>query len=232
MTRGLSQFSRRAESGVTSPRIGRENGTVRPREGDRSLFSARVFPAQHAFTPKNGPVPSRPMNSHPVRRIALLLLLGGCLIAAGCERNPIPIPRPEVPLHRIDAPGLTRLLERRRGKVVLVDFWATWCGPCMELLPHTIEMQNRFRDRGLEVLTVSMDDTDNEAAVRRALGSRGATAENCLSRYGVGSEGFTAFRIEDGALPHLRLTTAGASCSANFPARSCPPTCNGPWKNC
>jgi thiol-disulfide isomerase/thioredoxin len=48
-------------------------------------------------------------------------------------------------------------LDKMRGKVVLLDFWATWCGPCREEVPNVVAAFQRFHDQGLEVVGVSLD---------------------------------------------------------------------------
>ncbi len=50
-------------------------------------------------------------------------------------------------------------LSAYRGKIVLLDFWATWCDPCREEIPHFVEFQNKYGHEGLQIIGVSMDDT-------------------------------------------------------------------------
>ena len=57
-----------------------------------------------------------------------------------------------------DMSGQQLRLSDYRGKVVLLDFWATWCGPCREEVPHFVELQNKLGDRGFQIIGISMDD--------------------------------------------------------------------------
>jgi peroxiredoxin len=57
-----------------------------------------------------------------------------------------------------DLNNQTLELANYRGKVVLLDFWATWCTPCRGEIPHFVEFQNNYREQGLQVIGISMDD--------------------------------------------------------------------------
>ena len=57
-----------------------------------------------------------------------------------------------------DINGHKLSLSDYRGKVVLLDFWATWCTPCREEIPHFVEMQEKYGPQGFQVVGISMDD--------------------------------------------------------------------------
>jgi peroxiredoxin len=58
-----------------------------------------------------------------------------------------------------DMQGQTVSLSAFKGKVILLDFWATWCGPCKAEIPGFVELQQQYGEQGLQVLGVSVDDT-------------------------------------------------------------------------
>lgn len=55
-------------------------------------------------------------------------------------------------------------LERYDGQVILLDFWASWCAPCRQSFPWMQDMQRRYRDDGLVVIAVNLDNDEAEAA--------------------------------------------------------------------
>jgi len=69
--------------------------------------------------------------------------------------------------------GRTLTLESLTGKVVLIDFWATWCGPCREALPHIRQIANKFDGQPLVVLSISLDS--DEAKWKEFVGKNGMT---------------------------------------------------------
>lgn len=61
-----------------------------------------------------------------------------------------------------DVNGKSVSLASYKGKVILLDFWATWCAPCQVEIPWFVEFQQKYKDRGFVVLGVSVDDTPEQ----------------------------------------------------------------------
>jgi len=73
-------------------------------------------------------------------------------IALGQQAPEIKLPNPE---------GKEIALSSLKGKVVLLDFWASWCGPCRRENPHVVEIYNKYKDKGFTVYSVSLDGVDD-----------------------------------------------------------------------
>jgi thiol-disulfide isomerase/thioredoxin len=80
-----------------------------------------------------------------------------------------PDPAPDFKVKEFTGKDLT--LEASRGRVVLLNFWATWCGPCREEIPELIALQNRYKDR-LQIIGLVVDD-DDENEIRKVIASEG-----------------------------------------------------------
>ncbi len=86
----------------------------------------------------------------------LLSSLAMFSLAAVLRAEPVkPTPAPAWKLKDVD--GNVVSSEQFKGKVIVVDFWATWCGPCRTEIPGYVALQKKYRDAGLVVVGVSLD---------------------------------------------------------------------------
>jgi thiol-disulfide isomerase/thioredoxin len=84
----------------------------------------------------------------------------------------LPRPAPAFVVEMLE--GGDKALADLRGKIVLVDFWATWCKPCLETMPRLQKLYSAYSDRGFEVLGISIDDDkDRVKKVKRIVDKLG-----------------------------------------------------------
>jgi len=105
----------------------------------------------------------------------IALVMATALFSAACSRSRIP-PEPPAPKGIVDLneAAWEKVRAQQHGRVLLVDFWATWCDPCREEFPNLVRLHNAYRGRGLSVVAISMDEPESVPAVQRFLQSQGA----------------------------------------------------------
>lgn len=91
-----------------------------------------------------------------IRSLIGLLLMACSLVATGAQ------PAPDFNLPRLDS-GQPVSLSSLRGKVVYVDFWASWCAPCAVSLPALQNLHDELQPQGFEVVAINLDDTRAQA---------------------------------------------------------------------
>ena len=77
-------------------------------------------------------------------------------------------------------------LESMNDKVILVDFWATWCGPCVREMPNVVAAHKKYKDQGFEVVGISLDE--NKAAVEKFVTENGLDWPQYFDGKGWGNE--------------------------------------------
>jgi peroxiredoxin len=80
------------------------------------------------------------------------------------ERVKVGSPAPDITLPAPD--GTEYSLSDLKGKVVLLDFWASWCGPCRRENPNVVKVYNKYKDQGFTIFSVSLDGVDDRSAAR------------------------------------------------------------------
>ena len=150
--------------------------------------------------------------SHFTRR-QWLVLPGVALAAASgalqAAPSTAPTPgqaAPDFALKSLEGQNLR--LREQRGRVVLLNFWATWCGPCREEMPQLSRLQDKYRSAGLLMLGVNVDDdTANAATVASKLGVKFPvlldTDKQVSKLYDISAMPSTVIIDRDGRVRHL-----------------------------
>ncbi|MDQ3815257.1 MAG: TlpA family protein disulfide reductase [Armatimonadota bacterium] len=90
--------------------------------------------------------------------LAVSLLTASCVIATEPPKKARPQSKNWPLIKPATASSLKQEIAARKGKVVLVNFWATWCPGCVDEFPYLVKLRNRYGQKGLSVLFVSADD--------------------------------------------------------------------------
>jgi thiol-disulfide isomerase/thioredoxin len=187
MSMGEQSNETKVESTQWCPKCGAslENGSARPEPEPGAatceLCGAPVVPLQTNYNPEPSAVspiqPTAPPRRSPVALVVVALVAAGMLYfgfhmarSPGTEHLPGVLgygtPAPDFTLETLDGKSVS--LSSLRGKAVVVNFWATWCGPCKIETPWLVEMQNQYGAQGLQIVGVAMDDSGKDEIARFA----------------------------------------------------------------
>jgi len=89
-------------------------------------------------------------------------------LAQGQLEEVVGSPRPEFTL--ADVSGAAIPVTTYDGKLLLINFWATWCAPCVEEMPMLSALQSRYEDRGLQIIGIAIDDPEKASGFAADLG--------------------------------------------------------------
>jgi peroxiredoxin len=133
---------------------------------------------------------------------ATLAISGGAAIAAITPSAGAP----DFTLPSLDGPNLR--LHEQRGQVVMINFWATWCGPCRVEMPHLSKLYEKYRSSGFTILAVNIDEDPHKAAqLARQLGMRFPvlldTQKKVSRLYDLGTMPSTVLVDRDGRVRYL-----------------------------
>ncbi len=157
--------------------------------------------------------------------VGLILALGGCSSGssraeAASSAKPPEKRKPAPDFQLKDANGQMFRLSDYKGKVVLLNFWATWCGPCKIEIPWFVDFERTYKDRGFAVIGIALDD-DGWAVVkpyveRRQMNYRVAMGSPEIEQLYGGGEGIeslpTTFVIDrQGRVADIHVGLLGKS---------------------
>jgi peroxiredoxin len=139
------------------------------------------------------------------RRHLLAMAMLAAAGAANAKAAPN-APAPDFTLRQLDGANLR--LGEQRGRVVMVNFWATWCGPCRVELPHLGRLHDKYRSAGFVLLGVNIDEDANAAkALASKLGLKFPvlfdSKKEVVAAYDLNAMPATVLIDRDGRVRHL-----------------------------
>lgn len=142
-------------------------------------------------------------------------LVRGCRVVFGCAlalllagTTPALAQSKPISVRVVTKAGYDRIIAANKGKVVVVDCWATWCVPCRKAFPKTVEMSKAYAAKGVVVVSLSFDEPVKGQVpdkVKEFLVKQDAQFENLVSAVDLSESGADVFEIPDGALPHFKI---------------------------
>jgi thiol-disulfide isomerase/thioredoxin len=140
------------------------------------------------------------MTNNVLHCVIAAIILVGC---ASCSQSKDEVALPaSIDIQSIDANDLNAWMANQKGKAILVDYWATWCVPCVEKFPKIIALEEKHRDQGLVVVAVNMNEQTDVATVSKFLNLHKPPFEQKMA-IGKSSEAFENFNLD--SLPTYRI---------------------------
>ena len=137
----------------------------------------------------------------------------------GTESDLVGKPAPDFTLDLLGTPGSHFTSPTARGSVVILDFWATWCGPCLQAMPQVERVADEFKDRGVKLIAVNLQETPEQ--ITAILERQGWHPTVALDREGAVAAKYKAVAIpQTVVIDREGRSTASSSAAARTSATS------------